>query len=925
MKYLPVLLSLLICFQVAAQKKALSIEDADQWKHLENVQISNHGRWVAYRIEPQVGDAHLVFHNTKDLTSDTLKRVSKYQILQSKPYLVATVKPAYDNIRALKLKKEKKENFPKDSLFVVNLKTGEKEFIDLISTWSIADGKGGLIAYLQEEPLPVIEEEPADTSKSEEEEKPKKAEPKKDKDSKPSLVIYDISSKEKTIFPEVTKHSLSYSANYCIFHSRGDSTFESGAYIWNSTTKQAEPLDIELKGIDKIATDTFENQFALLSTLQETKDKEKFYALHHFNFGQLSPEKSLDSNDLRLRSDVSNNAPFYYTKDGRRLFFGIYQKRAKHKEDSTLLDTEKPKLDVWSHHDDRLQPQQLKELDKEKKAYIPVFMDTKKGSIEILAEDVGLRTIVARDGQGDYAYTVDPTPYYQEKSWAYPWRSDVYLLNLKKGGKELFLEGFRGRVGISPAGKYMYWFDQEAGSWWLMDLKKKKKTRLDTDMPGVFVNAEDDHPMLPGSYGIGGWLEEDEYFLVNDRFGVWLFDPTGKKPPFRIGEDENSTRRIRVVKKNRDRFIEKGEGLSFTGFDTKTKSSVSAFYNWAHPGLVFQEPTGNEAFKSFYMRSRDSKVSLYRTSSSTEYPELYLSGKQLSITNPQQKKYKWYETELVNYLNSDGIELQGILYKPENYDPNKKYPMIVYFYERMSDYINSYQEPRPSASTISRSFYCSNDYFVFVPDIVYKDGQPGQSAFNCIIPGVLKLLNERPYLDKDRMALQGQSWGGYQTAFLVTKTDLFACGMAGAPVSNMTSAYGGIRWGSGLNRAFQYERGQSRIGGDLWSYRRDYIDNSPLFYADRVNTPLLIMHNDNDGAVPWYQGIEYFTALRRLDKEVWMLVYNGEEHNLKDRANRVDLSHRMFGFFNYYLKGEEMPLWMKEGIPAIDKGKVLGY
>jgi len=251
--------------------------------------------------------------------------------------------------------------------------------------------------------------------------------------------------------------------------------------------------------------------------------------------------------------------------------------------------------------------------------------------------------------------------------------------------------------------------------------------------------------------------------------------------------------------------------------------------------------------------------------------------------------------------------------------------MIVYFYEQLSDYINSYQEPRPSASTVSRSFYCSNDYFVFVPDIVYKDGQPGQSAFNCILPGVLKLVNERSYIDKDRLALQGQSWGGYQTAYLITKTDLFACGMAGAPVANMTSAYGGIRWGSGLSRAFQYERGQSRLGGDLWSNSRDYFENSPLFYADRVQTPLLIMHNDNDGAVPWYQGIEYFSSLRRLEKPVWMLVYNNEEHNLTKRANKVDLSHRMFGFFNYYLKDDPMPLWMEKGIPASQKGKVLGY
>jgi dipeptidyl aminopeptidase/acylaminoacyl peptidase len=216
---------------------------------------------------------------------------------------------------------------------------------------------------------------------------------------------------------------------------------------------------------------------------------------------------------------------------------------------------------------------------------------------------------------------------------------------------------------------------------------------------------------------------------------------------------------------------------------------------------------------------------------------------------------------------------------------------------------------------------------VFVPDITYKVGYPGQSAYNAIVSGTQYLVNTFPYIDEERMGLQGQSWGGYQVAYLITQTDLYAAAMAGAPVSNMTSAYGGIRWETGHSRMFQYEQTQSRIGGTLWEKPLHYIENSPLFYAPKVNTPLLMMHNDDDGAVPWYQGIEYFLALRRLDKPVWMLSYNGEPHNLNASswANRVDLSKRMFQFFNHYLKGKPMPEWMEKGVPATEKGDNLGY
>jgi dipeptidyl aminopeptidase/acylaminoacyl peptidase len=310
-----------------------------------------------------------------------------------------------------------------------------------------------------------------------------------------------------------------------------------------------------------------------------------------------------------------------------------------------------------------------------------------------------------------------------------------------------------------------------------------------------------------------------------------------------------------------------------------------------------------------------------------EAPNLYVtkdwfkSSKKLTDCNPQQKDYNWGTVESVYWKGHDGRDLEGLLYKPEDFDPNKKYPMVVYFYEKTSQYKHAYRKPDVSRSTINITYFVSNGYLVFLPDIHYTTGHPGKSAINCIVSGVESLM-ENSWVDKDNIAIQGQSWGGYQVAYLITQTDMFKCAGSGAPVANMTSAYGGIRWGSGVVRQFQYEHTHSRIGCTPWDEGGLdlYIENSPLFFVDKVKTPVLIMHNDKDEAVPFTQGIEFFTALRRMGKQAWMLQYNDETHNLSGYVNAYDYTIRLSQFMDHFLKGAPMPVWMKYGIPATKKG-----
>jgi dipeptidyl aminopeptidase/acylaminoacyl peptidase len=308
-----------------------------------------------------------------------------------------------------------------------------------------------------------------------------------------------------------------------------------------------------------------------------------------------------------------------------------------------------------------------------------------------------------------------------------------------------------------------------------------------------------------------------------------------------------------------------------------------------------------------------------------EFPDLQVSGpnftdlKKVSDANPQKSKLSWGSSELIRFKNTDGVPLSGILFKPENFDAKKKYPMMVYIYERLSEGVNRFVNPGPGTS-INIAYYVSNGYLVLEPDIVYTIGYPGQSALKCVLPAIQAVVDQG-FVDEKAIGIQGHSWGGYQIAYMVTQTNRFRAAAPGALVANMTSAYSGIRWGTGLPRQFQYEHTQSRIGGNLWEYPMRFIQNSAVFQADRVQTPILMLHNDADDAVPWYQGIEFYLALRRLGKEVYMWCYNGEPHGIRKRINQKDYTVRLQQFFDHYLKGAPMPEWMEKGIPYIDREK----
>ena len=448
-----------------------------------------------------------------------------------------------------------------------------------------------------------------------------------------------------------------------------------------------------------------------------------------------------------------------------------------------------------------------------------------------------------------------------------------------------------------------------------------------------FWYEEDDHPMIPEPYGIAGWTQDDQDVLLYDHYDIWKISTgDGKAINLTDGNGRRTKctyRYIPTKDQTEEPFIRNDETIMLSVFNNITKENGLATVNVAKAAAPKIAALGGYTYGN-PQKAKDAEVYAY-TKGNFQCPnDIYLTytpgrrEQKLTSINPQQKDYNWGTVELFHWNAFDGTQLDGLLYKPEDFDPTKKYPVMIYFYEKRSESMYNYIMPQPSWSTVNLAFYCSRGYIVFVPDIVYHAGTPGESAYNCIVSGA-EALARNTWVDKDNMAIQGQSWGGYQVAYLITRTNMFKAAGAGAPVANMTSAYGGIRWQTGMSRQFQYEQSQSRIGRDLWNGVELYMENSPLFKLPHVSTPVLIMHNDNDGAVPWYQGIEMFMGLRRLGKPAWLLEYNNEEHNLKERRNRKDLTIRLQQFFDHYLKNAPMPAWMKNGVPTSRKGEYFGF
>lgn len=913
-----------LSFPIFGQKKVMQHEDKALWNRINNVNISNSGDYVLYSLEKGEKDQtlHLTTINGDKLMSHPRSKGGKFTFDSN--YVLFSVNAWKDSIKEMKRKKVKKKDFPKDSLVIYNIKNKTVTKIPNVKSYNMPDKWSGIVAYMLE---PVSPKKKTDKTKKKDSKTNKKPNKKSKKVSKTNgyhLVIRQLKSGAEDTIKFVHKYSLAKEGRFLTYATSGEKLKENGGvYRYNvETGERTQLFDSHYKTkYPQLNISESGNKIGFVVDADSTKSLIKKPNLYAWDTSGSKARMIVSSDNNSADMLVSSDMSLRFSENEERLFFGL--RTTPIVKDTTLIAEEIVNVEVWTYDEPRLYTvQELQVKNDKKKAYMSLFDFESNKMVQIANTDFDIARY-GDEGNSDYAIVGNNTPYMLESQWTAQRPMDMQRVNLKTGERTKIGSKIYGGNGISPKGNYAYGYSRKDTTWFTYNLKTLKYTALTKGKQ--FYNELHDYPDDPRGYGSAGWTDNDEKILIYDRYDIWSFDPeTGASENLTKGR--NSSKQYRYVRLNNDeRSISSKNRWFLSTFNDQTKEGGVAVYDPKRRSLK-QLVESKHSYGRYRVAQEDKKERMIFTRESfTEFPNYWStntsleSPKQITDANPQQKDYNWGTAEMVEWVSLDGIPLKGMLIKPENFDPNKKYPMIVNFYEKSSNGLYRHRAPSYGRSTINYPFYTSRGYLIFNPDVYYRDGYPGESALNCVIPGITALI-DKGFVDKNNIGVQGHSWGGYQIAYLETKTDIFKAAESGAPVPNMISAYGGIRWWTGLSRQFQYEHTQSRIGGTPWEYPQRYVENSPIFNIDKINTPLLIMHNDADGHVPWYQGIEFFVSLRRLGKPSWFLNYNGEPHWPLKMQNRVDFNIRMAQFFDYYLKGAPKPVWMKRGVPALEKG-----
>ena len=932
----------------AAAKRALTHQDYDGWRTIQGQQISRDGKFIAYALLPQDGDGEVV---ARDLAkggewrgprgwrpplpppdfSDPaaaqnfiaqMNRVVRPQFTADSRFALFTIEPNKADVLKARKEKKKPEEMPKNALGIMDLANGQVTRIERIKSFQVPEDGAGYVAYLLEA---KPEEKKPDAAPATPPAAPQPARAGRNSRKKEygtDLVLRNLATGAERTFADTLDYSLSKDARTLVFTVSSKKEEANGVFV-ATPGNDAAPIELLAgKGrYSKLTWDEDQTQLAFLSDRDDASAEPSKFKLYHWDRKAAKANEivSVDTPNFRPGLAISDKASISFSQDGSRLFFGVAPPPEPEKDAEAEAD-DKVIVDLWHWKDDQLQPMQKVRAEADRNRSLRAVWHFKEQKYVQLA-DASMEN-VNPSANGQWAIGTDDRAYRIFKGQD-SGTTDHYLVNTADGSRRLLLKKHSFPLSFSPGGKYAVFFDGK--DWGSISIPDGKFTNLTKSLGVNFWQEDHDSPSTPFSYGLAGWTKDDKYVLLYDQYDIWQVAPDGASPKVLtdgVGRKEKIEFRYARLDP-REKFIDPAKPMLLRAENEWTRDS--GFYRDRVDGGAPEKLL--MAAKNFSppAKAKDADALLLTASRFDEYPDLqvadasFKSMKKVSDAGAQKDQYSWGKAELMRFKNADGVPLSGILIKPDNFDPSKKYPMIVYIYEKLSDGLHRFTDPRPGHS-INASYYASNGYLILMPDIVYNIGYPGQSAMKCVLPAVQAVVDQG-FVDEKAIGIQGHSWGGYQIAYMVTQTNRFRAAAPGALVGNMTSAYSGIRWGSGLARQFQYERTQSRIGGSLWEYPVRFIENSPVFHAHRIQTPILMLHNDEDDAVPWYQGIEYYLALRRLDKEVYLFNYNGEKHGIRKRQNQKDYTRRLQEFFDHKLKGAPMPEWMEKGIPYLQREK----
>ncbi len=764
----------------------------------------------------------------------------------------------------------------------------------------------------------------------------------KRKDAGTDLVLRNLTTGEETTINEVTDFQWDKTGAWLVYGVSSADGAKDGAFARKMSDGSIVALHTGKGNYRDLTFDEASKQVVFMSDQADYDKKVSPSRIYYWKVGDATAPELVSGENKGMPPGmvVSDNAAPRFSADGLRLFLGTAPAPVP-PDPKAKAPT---RVDLWSYTDPMLQSaQQFRATQDRNRNYRAVVFLNDKKFVQLATPD--LPTVNPSEDAVRAIGTSD-LKYEQEISWDTTY-NDVSLVDIRTGTRRTILEHYKGSTSMSPGANYVLYFDEPSGNWFTYRIADGTRTNLTAQLPVKFANQRHDTPDLAPAIGSVGWTDGDKSVLLYDEFDIWEIHPDGTGARMVTGGEgrkQNLVFRYRPMGEdtgagggggraggggrgggggNAERPIPSSKPLLLATTNESTRAS----------GYYRVNLTGTAAPEKIMMadknigaptKAKDADVTVFTEQRFDEFPDLWVSDsnftapKKVSNANPQQAEYVWGKAEKMQYTNSDGKVLDALLIKPDNFDPKKKYPLMVYIYEELSDGLHGYRAPNVGTS-INVTRYVSNGYIVVEPDIVYGTGHPGQDAMKCVIPAINTVVAQG-YIDPKRIGIQGHSWGGYQIAYMATHTDIFAAVEAGAAVGDMISAYGGIRWESGVVREMQYEKGQSRIGAAPWDDPLDFIESSPIFSIKNLHTPYLTISNDADTAVPWEQGIEFFTALRRLGKQAYMFTFNGEAHGLGNRDNQKFWTVHMDEYFDHFLLGKPEPEWMIKGVPFLEKG-----
>lgn len=905
-------LVLLLCFAfpLSAQneKKVLRLQDYPLWKHIANPVICEDGQWAGYTLRPNGGDTTLYIKNVA--TNKCYDIPFGFGLKFSEDSRWAAYLVGLSKAEVKKLRKEKKP-IPSQGV-LLELISGEKYTIDNTSVVGFSKDSAFFTAK----------------------------KPKLDKAAKHNgtdLVLYNLKTGLSRNIGNVNEYLFNKPGTMLAYSIAAAEQVGNGVYLIRLKNGQNIPLHASKADYTQIAWDKKGTALAFLTGKQE-KDKwerdnvlvactglnKQNYKMFiydptedpEFPRDMVISERVMPQRGRRPGSTpTTKNQALIWSKDLSRIFCGIKAQEEKPEKSKTEL----PNVDIWHWQDERIQSVQMKRYNYDINFTFRSVLLIKDQKFLQLADN-NIRTI-SLSQNGLWGVGRDATPYLSDVETQ---MADYYLVNTSTGERKSIVKGIRRSLGISPHNNHFLFLKEK--HLWLYSFIQGKTINISVPAPILFVNEEDDHPNEKPLYGMAGWTKDADGIIVYHKYDPWLLRFTGEKP-LNLAQGLGGQKNIRFRYLRLDpeeKYIDTSKPLMFSAYGEWTKKA--GFY-LLQPGNTAQELLYSDKRFGSPRKAKNADKLMFTIETFNDFPDYYVCDStfkdpvKITDANPQQKDFAWGSRVLIDYRNSLGKKLQGTLTLPADYQAGKKYPMIVYFYEKMSQRHHQYSMPtyddRPHMST-----YASNGYLILMPDIIFEIGKPGSSSLDCVSSAVKKVV-ELGYADPDRIGLQGHSWGGFQTSFIVTQTDMFACVISGAPPTCIEGEFNQVFKSSGNNNHSYYSRSQGRMGTDPWQDHELYRSQSAIQNAAKISTPFMLLHGTEDGSVDWIQSLEYYNAARYLGKEVIFLSYPGEPHHLTKEENQKDFQTRMKQYFDHYLKEEPMPRWMAKGISFIKKKRLM--